>query len=149
MIYLKKGTTYTCLLAKSWDLWIMYLYKLPKNKMKYEFTQVFHYDDKVPPWIVLRQITRIAHDSLSVCTKSESFHTKYKIILSWPNIFFFDLFNTKVCDMPLNYYCHALYVSPHHINGGLSDNACLSVPLSSALLPPWYLDDQTVIFKSR
>ena len=51
--------------------------------------------------------------------------------------FFFHFFNTKHCAVPLNYYFQALYVSPHLINSGLSDNGCLSVLLASASSPPW------------
>ena len=47
---------------------------------------------------------------------------------------FFDLFNRKLCAVPLNYDCRVLYVSPRGINDGLSDNSCLSVPLPSHLL---------------
>ena len=46
--------------------------------------------------------------------------------------FFFPIFNTKLYAVPFNYYCQALKVSPHRINGGLSDNGCSSVPLVSA-----------------
>ena len=53
--------------------------------------------------------------------------------------FFFHLFNTRSCAVPLNYYCQALWVSPHCTNGGLSDNGCSSVPLASTSSRPWYL----------
>ena len=55
------------------------------------------------------------------------------------NRFFFHIFNTKLCAVPLNYYCQALYVSPHPTNGDISDNGCSSVPLDSAYSPPWYV----------
>ena len=46
--------------------------------------------------------------------------------------FFFPIFNTKLYAVPFNYYCQALKVPPHRINGGLLDNGCSSVPLASA-----------------
>ena len=46
--------------------------------------------------------------------------------------FFFPIFNTKLYAVPFNYYCQALKVPPHRINGGLSDSGCSSVPLASA-----------------
>ena len=51
------------------------------------------------------------------------------------NRFFFHLFNSKLCTVPLNYYCQALQVFPHRVNNGLSDNGCSSVPLNSASSP--------------
>ena len=46
---------------------------------------------------------------------------------------FFHLFNAKrfavsLKNLNLNYYCQVLQVSPHRINGGLSDKGCSSVP---------------------
>ena len=46
--------------------------------------------------------------------------------------FFFPIFNTKLYAVPFNYYCQALKVPPHRINGGLSDNGCSLAPLASA-----------------
>ena len=46
--------------------------------------------------------------------------------------FFFPIFNTKLYAAPFNYYCQALEVPPHRINGGLSDNGCSLAPLASA-----------------
>ena len=46
--------------------------------------------------------------------------------------YFFLIFNAKLYAVPFNYFCQALKVSPHRINGGLSDNGCSSVPLVSA-----------------
>ena len=49
--------------------------------------------------------------------------------------YFFRIFNTKCYAVSFNYYCQALEVPLHRINGGLSDNGCSSVPLASAYFP--------------
>ena len=64
---------------------------------------------------------------------------KFAIFFGKCNIFFFHLFNAKLCAVPLNYYCQALKFSLRRINGGLSDNGCSSVTLASASSPRLFL----------
>ena len=70
----------------------------------------------------------------------KKFALSFAINLRKQNVrFFFHVFSTKLYFVSLNYYCHALSVSPRRINGGLSDDACSLVSLAYASSHSWYL----------
>ena len=47
---------------------------------------VFYYEKKAPAWVFLREIKRIAHDDLSVCSlKTKSFYHGLKMMQSYKN----------------------------------------------------------------